>query len=214
MVKRIKKSFKSKSYNLSKTKNKVKLSPIKENRRKIRKKKLYEKNEYITDLSFIDKYEKDEQERIKIKENENLMKIQNHKLYTLKICYRPSTNNIELIGQYIDDEGMNDINKINNNLINCLVNNKCSYLLIQDNDIVAPILNEEIINMDNKKDNEKNKEINITNKKEKADNLKNIKNSRNKKKYKNKITNLKNKNKQFLYVHISKKKYNFFTFIK
>jgi len=204
MVKKAKKTLKSKSYNISNTKRKLNLIVIKNNKRKKNKKKLYDKSEYITDLSFIDKCEEDEKRRIKIKENENIIRIQNKKLFNLKICYRPTTNNIELIGNYLEGEENNNVNKIKNNKNNhnkYLLHNKCSYLLIRNNNIVVPILNEDILNIDNK-NNDKNKVINNLNENEKKDNG-NI--QINNKKNRIKKTHLKYKNKQFFYIHICKK---------
>ena len=203
MVKKAKKTLKSKSYNISNAKTKLNLIVIKNNKRKKNRKKLYDKSEYITDLSFIDKYEEDEKQRIKNKENENLIKIQNKKLYTFKICYRPATNNIELIGKYIENEDTNIIKNNKNNSNHSLFNNKCSYLLIQDNIIIVPILNEDILNIDNNKNNENNhivtnkslKEKDEKEKKQKMKKLKKIK---------------KTKNKQFCYIHMCKKNLIYF----
>ena len=183
--KKILKTLKSKTKNILKSKIKSNSTFKKKDKRKIIK-TFYDKNEYITDLSFIDKFEEDEKERIKIKENETLIKILNKKIYTLKICYRPLTNNIELIGTYLQYE------EINKNKENILDNNKCSYLLFQDNNIIAPILNEDILNLDKQKN--KGKIINKINEGE-------IKENTGKQKHKKKH---KNKNKQYFYVHICK----------
>ena len=211
MTKKSKKSIKSSNNKSSKYKKKLNLITIKGNKKRTIKKTFYDKNEYITDLSFIDKYEEDEKERIKIKENENLIKFQNKRLYCLKFCYRPMTNNIELIGRYLEENNNNiNINKNKNNknnndkfLIN--LNNKCSYLLNQDKNIVAPILYENISNIENnnnKKDINSNIEdkITISNEKENLENQK-IK----KKKRIRKILSKNKIKKQYFYLHISKK---------
>ena len=102
-----KKDIKSKN-KISKSKiNKVKI--IKNNKRTIKKKKPNE-DEYITDLSFIDKYEEEEKNRIFQIEEQDLIKSRNKKLYKLKICYRPLKNSIELIGKcYEKDDDIKDI---------------------------------------------------------------------------------------------------------
>ena len=164
--------------------------PLKNNKRKI-KKSFYDKNEYITDLSFIDKYEEEEKERLRIKENESLINFLNNKIYTMKIGYRPISNNIELIGTYIQYEK----NNIGKNNKNTLVNNKCSYLLFQDNNIIAPILNEEILNIDNNNNINNVMKNNNYNEEEIIENA--GKQIRKKK--------LKKKGKQYFYVHICKK---------
>ena len=149
MAKKTKNSVKSKSNKTSKVKNKMNLITIKGNKKRAIKKTFYDKNEYVTDLSFIDKYEEDEKKRMKIKDNENLIRFQNKRLYILKICFRPLTNNIELLGNYIE-ETIIDNNALQNNNANIDNNkNKCSYLLMQDNNIVAPISNDILINNDN-----------------------------------------------------------------
>ena len=197
MVKKCKESLKSNSNKLSKgkkLKNKLNLVTIKGNRKRKIKKTFYDQKEFVTDLSFIDKYEEDEKNRIKFKEKEYLIDIQNKKLYYLKICFRPLTNNIELLGKYIEEN--NNINKSNNNNSISDKNNKCSYLLIQDNNIIAPILYENFINTekcDNVNDNS-----NVNEKKESIGNQKINKKKRIKKNL------IKNKNKYF-YLHICKK---------
>ena len=91
--------------------------------------------------------------------------------------------------------------KINKNNYTTSFNNKCSYFLIQDNIIVVPILNEDILNIDNNKINDNNH--NISNKSEK-DNNENVKKQKIKKEKKIKIIK-KIKNKQYFYIHICKK---------
>ena len=196
MAKKVKKTIKTKC-NISKSKKQKNLIVIKNNKRN-KMIKFYDKNEYITDLSFIDKYEEDEKQRIKNKENENLIEIQNKKLYTLKICYRPATNNIELIGKYLEDEETNKLKNNKNPSNHILFNNKCSYLLIQDNIIVVPILNEDISKIDNNKNNDNNHIV--SNKSEKE-------NDENEKKQKiKKVKKVKKvKNQQFFYIHLCKK---------
>ena len=174
MAKKVKKTIKTKC-NISKSKKQKNLIVIKNNKRN-KMIKFYDKNEYITDLSFIDKYEEDEKQRIKNKENENLIEIQNKKLYTLKICYRPATNNIELIGKYLEDEETNKLKNNKNPSNHILFNNKCSYLLIQDNIIVVPILNEDISKIDNNKNNDNN---HIVSNKSEKENIKNPYNQKN-----------------------------------
>ena len=195
MVKKSKCLLKSKSKIISRPKKNLDIKNSKRDRRKIIN-KLYDKNEFETDLSFIDIYEENEKKRLKIKENENLIKILNKISYILQICYRPITNNIELVGEYLQNQENNiNINNIKNNNDHCY--NKCSYLLIQNNIVIAPILNTNILNVDLNHNN--NKIIN------------NLDNKKNKKKFnldisknkKNQITK-KTKHKQFLYVHICK----------
>ena len=197
MAKKSKNSVKSNSTIKSKTKNKMNLITIKGNRRRARKKTFYDKNEFVTDLSFIDKYEEEENERIKIKENENLINIQKNRLYYLKICFRPSTNNIELIGNYSEQNYIN-INQLPNNNDN-INNNKCSYLLMQNNKIIAPILKENYINND-----KSNKKINTNENLNENDKKENIGNQKMKKKKRIKKSILKNE-KKFFYLHICKR---------
>ena len=196
MSKKIKKLKRAKTHNLHKSKNKKDLIIPKRNKRKIIK-KYYDENEYETNLNIIDNYEEDEKERLKIKENEYLIEIQNKKIYTLQICYRPSTNNIELIGNF--EYKRNDINKDKNskNKIEDEDNlNKCTYLLIQDKNIVAPILNEFILNFD------KNKNKNIKRKNLKENKIKeNSKEEEIKKKQKNKKEK-KKINNFFIYIYL------------
>ena len=127
-----------------KTKNKISKSKInkvkinKNNKRTIKKKKPNE-DEYITDLSFIDKYEEEEKNRIFQIEEQDLIKSRNKKLYKLKICYRPLKNSIELIGKcYEKDDDIKDI-LLNEN------SNQCCYILNKDNNIIAPISINEIL---------------------------------------------------------------------
>jgi len=131
-----KKDIKSKN-KISKSKiNKVKIN--KNNKRTIKKKKPNE-DEYITDLSFIDKYEEEEKNRIFQIEEQDLIKSRNKKLYKLKICYRPLKNSIELIGKcYEKDDDIKDI-LINEN------SNQCCYILNKDNNIIVPIAINEIL---------------------------------------------------------------------
>ena len=120
---------KSKNKNSQKSKvyiNKIildnKRKKVKNDKRPVRKKILDEK-EFITDLSFIDKYEEEEKNRLLIKEKENNIKNRNRNKYNLKLYYRQLTNNIELIGNQIEN---------NNDFKNILLNknaNKCCYLL-------------------------------------------------------------------------------------
>ena len=198
MVKKSKNSLKSKSKNKTKPKKNLDIKKSKREKRKIIN-KLYDKNEYETDLSFIDVFEENEKKRLKIKENENLFKILNKISYILQICYRPTTNNIELIGEYHynQENNINNNKNIKNN--NEQSYNKCSYLLIQNNIIVAPILNTNILNNDlNHNNNKINNDVNNNSKNKKKTNSNITKNRRNQ-------TTKKAKNKQFLYVHISKK---------
>ena len=195
MVKKVKKTLKTKC-KISKSKKKINLFVIKNNKWNKMKKKFYDKSEYITDLRFIDKFEEDEKQRIKNKENENLIKMQNKKLYTLKICYRPSTDNIELIGKCLEDEDTNKVKNNKNNSNHSLFNNKCNYLLIQDNIIVVPILNEDILNIDINKNNNNNHIVSN----------KNVKENDEKKQKMKKLKKIKKiKNKQFCYIHMCKK---------
>ena len=127
-----------------KTKNKISKSKInkvkinKNNKRTIKKKKPNE-DEYITDLSFIDKYEEEEKNRIFQIEEQDLIKSRNKKLYKLKICYRPLKNSIELIGKcYEKDDDIKDI-LLNEN------SNQCCYILNKDNNIIVPIAINEIL---------------------------------------------------------------------
>ena len=122
---------------ISKSKiNKVKIN--KNNKRTIKKKKPNE-DEYITDLSFIDKYEEEEKNRIFQIEEQDLIKSRNKKLYKLKICYRPLKNSIELIGKcYEKDDDIKDI-LLNEN------SNQCCYILNKDNNIIVPIAINEIL---------------------------------------------------------------------
>jgi len=205
MVKKIKKSLKSNNKNeVSKYKKKLNFVTIKRGKKRIVKNTFYDKDEFVTDLSFIDKYEEDEKERIKIKENENIIKFQNKKAYFLKICYRPLTNNIELIGRYFEEN--NYSNSANNNEKSLLnLNNKCSYLFNQYNNVVAPILYENIFNIEN---NNKN---NINNNFENKNNVLNENGDEvqekieiQKLKRKKRKSSSKNK-KQFFYLHICKK---------
>ena len=131
-----KKDIKSKN-KISKSKiNKVKIN--KNNKRTIKKKKPNE-DEYITDLSFIDKYEEEEKNRIFQIEEQDLIKSRNKQLYKLKICYRPLKNSIELIGKcYEKDDDIKDI-LLNEN------SNQCCYILNKDNNIIVPIAINEIL---------------------------------------------------------------------
>ena len=154
------------------------------NNKRIIKKKNPDENEFITDLSFIDKYEEEEKNRIIKKEEENNIENRNKKLYKLKICYRPLKNNIELIGKYF--EKSNDIKGI---LID-ETSNQCCYLLNKDNNIIVPIAVNEILN----KKTEKNNLLNDEKRKLKLHSQKKII-----KKYQNAEKN------SFFYLHISKK---------
>ena len=206
MAKKIKKSLKSNNKNgESKYKKKLNFVTIKRNKKRLVKKTFYDKDEFVTDLSFIDKYEEDEKERIKIKENENLIKFQNKKAYFLKICYRPLTNNIELLGRYFEEN--NYTNSANNSEKSLNLNNKCSYLFHQYNNVVTPILYQNIFNIENNnksninnnfenKNNEINENENGNEIHEKIENQK-LKRKRRKSSSKNK--------KQFFYLHICKK---------
>ena len=109
------------------------------NNKRIIKKKNPDENEFITDLSFIDKYEEEEKNRIFQIEEQNLIKSRNKKLYKLKICYRPLKNSIELIGKcYEKDDDIKDI-LLNEN------SNQCCYILNKDNNIIVPIAINEIL---------------------------------------------------------------------
>ena len=200
MAKKTKNSVKSKSNKTSKVKNKMNLITIKGNKKRAIKKTFYDKNEYVTDLSFIDKYEEDEKKRMKIKDNENLIRFQNKRLYILKICFRPLTNNIELLGNYIE-ETIIDNNALQNNNANIDNNkNKCSYLLMQDNNIVAPISNDILINNDNSNINNNINEN--SNENEKKENIGNQKIKKKKRIRKSIVKKTKNK---FFYLHICSK---------
>ena len=183
--KKILKPLKSKS-NKS-VKSKIRANLTLKNNKRIIKQTFKDKNEYITDLSFIDKFEEEEKERLKLKENEALIKTLNKKTYIMKICYRPISNNVELIGSYLQYEE-NNMDKINKNM---LMNNKCSYFLLQDNNIIVPILNEEILNIDNNKNNRMNNGL-------KEDEIKENGGEKICKKQRK-------KGKQFFYLHICKK---------
>ena len=206
MVKKIKKSLESNNKN-GECKNKKKLNfvTIKRNKKRIVKKTFYDKDEFVTDLSFIDKYEEDEKERIKIKENENLIKFQNKKAYFLKICYRPLTNNIELIGRYFEEN--NYTNSINNNEKSLILNNKCSYLFNQYNNVVVPILYENIFNIENNnKNNINNNFENKNNELNENENGKEMQGKIESQKLKKKRRKNSSKNKiQCFYLHICKK---------
>ena len=182
--KKILKPLKSKSNKNVKSKIGANLT-LKNNKRKI-KQTFKDKNEYLTDLSFIDKFEEEEKERLKLKENEALIKFLNKKTYIMKICYRPISNNIEFIGTYLQNEE-NNVDKTNKNM---LMNNKCNYLLLQDNNIIVPILNEEILNINNK-NKRKNNDL-------KEDEIKENAGEQICKKQRK-------KGKQFFYLHICKK---------
>ena len=202
MVKKIKKSLKSNNKNeVSKYKKKLNFVTIKRTKKRLVKKTFYDKDEFVTDLSFIDKYEEDEKERIKIKENENIIKFQNKKAYFLKLCYRPMTNNIELIGRYFEENTFT--NSANNSEKYLNVNNKCSYLFSQYNNVVVPILYENIFNIENNnKINNKNNELNINmniNGNEIQENIESQKIKRKRKKSSSK------NQKKFFYLHICKK---------
>ena len=177
------------------TNKKFKLNKINMNsdNKRIVKKKLINENEFITDLSFIDKYEEEENKRIINKEKENIIKIRNKKIYKLKICYRPLTNNIELIGNYYEKK-----DELNDILID-ESENKCGYLLNKDNNIVVPLVVNDILNSD--------KNLNLYNAKEdpneKQNKIAKIKNQEIlKKKILKKYMN--NSNKSYYYFHICK----------
>lgn len=121
--------------NVDRTKKNVKY-------KRLIKKKILDKKEFITDLSFIDKYEEEEKKRMLNEEKENNIKNRNKKIYKLKFCYRPLTNNIELIGSYVEKE-----EAFNDTLIKS-DSNKCCYLLNKDNHIVVPIAIKDILNND------------------------------------------------------------------
>lgn len=195
MAKRVKKIKKSNPNYDSKLKMKSNLKGLQKKERKIIQKTFYYKKDFITDLNFIDKYEEDEKKRIKMKDKENLIKIQNKKLYSLKICYRPSSNNIELIGSCLENEKNNNNNKkAKKNVDITSYNKKCCYVLIKDNNIIVPFLIENIKNIENNSNN--NKLINNLNEKDKKEKIEN----------KNKIRKfIKNKNKQIFYMHICKR---------
>lgn len=176
-----KKSIKSKKII---TKSQLSKRKISKNNKRIIKKKNPDENEFITDLSFIDKYEEEEKNRIIKKEEEINIKNRNKKLYKLKICYRPLKNNIELIGKCY--EKTDDIK----NILLDETSTECCYLLNKDNNIIVPILFNDILN----KKTEKNNLINDVKRKLKIHNKKKII-----KKYKNDESN------SFFYFHISKK---------
>lgn len=193
MVKRNRNKNKVETLKNPNSKNKLyRIKKISDNKRKI-KKKLLDEKEFITDLSFIDKYEEEEKRRIIIKEKENIIKNRNKKIYNLKICYRPWTNKIELIGNYIEKkEEINDI-LLNEN------SNKCSYLLNKDDNVIVPINLKTILNNDKNfsqnslSDEKESKEKTRKTKKQYFFQKKLIK------KYMNKT------NKSFFYLHICKK---------
>ena len=141
--------------------SKVNNKKISKNNKRIIKKKKPDENEYITDLSFIDKYEEEEKNRILQKEEENFIKNRNKKLYKLKICYRPLKNSIELIGKCVEKN--DDINDI---LLN-ETSNQCCYLLNKDNNIIVPISINEILKDEKKK-------LNLQNQKKIVQKYKNI----------------------------------------
>ena len=201
MVKKIEKSLKSNNKNgVSKYTKKLNFITIKRTKKREIKKNFYDKDEFVTDLSFIDKYEEDEKERIKIKENENIIRFQNKKSYFLKICYRPLTNNIELIGRYFEENNYTNLANNNEKLLN--LNNKCSYLFSQYNNVVSPILYENIsnieINNNNINNNFENKKSN-ENVNETEENIENQKLKRKRRK------SLSKNKRQFFYLHICKK---------
>ena len=193
MAKRVRNKKKIKFGGHSKNKKKFNLLNLKKKEKKPFKRTFYNKTDFITDLSFIDKYEKDEKERIKIKDKENLIKIHNEKLYSLKICYRPFSNNIELIGNYSEKEQNNIIKKSQKNIDNISLNKKCSYLLIKYNYIIAPILISDIKKIDNKSNNNKLISAKENEKNQKMENKIKIK------------KNIKNKKSQYFYIHICKR---------
>ena len=158
------------------------------------KKKILDKKEFITDLSFIDKYEEEEKKRILKEEKANNIKIRNKKIYKLKLCYRPLTNNIELIGSYVEKEGT-----FNDTLIKS-DSYKCCYLLNKDNHIVVPIAIKDILNNDSYFD-QKNLFVEKKNSNEKC------KISKNKSLFKKKLTNPFNYkfNDSLIYLHLCKK---------
>ena len=188
---------KSKNKNSQKSKvyiNKIildnKRKKVKNDKRPVRKKILDEK-EFITDLSFIDKYEEEEKNRLLIKEKENNIKNRNRNKYKLKLCYRQLTNNIELIGNQIEN---------NNDFKNILLNknaNKCCYLLNKDNYIIVPFNINEYLNnnIGYKHIHDKGK---IKFNENKSDNGKIFK-KKLMKKYRNKLM------ESFFYLHINKK---------
>ena len=121
------------------SKSKINKKKINKSNKRIIKRKKFDENEYITDLSFIDKYEEEEKNRILQKEEENFIKSRNKKLYKLKICYRPLKNSIELIGKCFEKN--DDIKDI---LLNKTYD-QCCYLLNKDNNIIVPISINEIL---------------------------------------------------------------------
>ena len=153
------------------------------------KKKIIDEKEYITDFSFIDKYEEEEKNRLLIKEKENNIKNRNRKIYKLKLCYRPFTNNIELIGNYIEN---------NYDFKNLLMNettNKCCYLLNKDNNIIVPFNINEYLNKNIGYNNINNEDKNEYNENRKRNN---------EKIFKKKLIKKYGK-ESFLYLHINKK---------
>ena len=182
-----------------KTKNKISKSKInkvkinKNNKRTIKKKKPNE-DEYITDLSFIDKYEEEEKKRIIIKEKENIIKNRNKNIYKLKICYRPLTNNIELIGNYDENDDTNNGILLKENY------KKCCYLLNKDNNIIVPINLNDLLKDDKNFVQNSLDEI----KKESIEKGSSIKK---KKLYQKKIIKkyINKSNKSFYYLHICKR---------
>ena len=179
-------------YQNSKVKsNRIKKSP---DNKRIVKKKLLDEKEFITDLSFIDKYEEEEKKRIIIKEKENIIKNRNKNIYKLKICYRPLTNNIELIGNYDENDDTNNGILIKENY------KKCCYLLNKDNNIIVPINLNDLLKDDKNFVQNSLDEI----KKESTEKGSSIKK---KKLYQKKIIKkyINKSNKSFYYLHICKK---------
>ena len=162
-----------------------------DNKRRV-KKKIIDEKEFITDLSFIDKYEEEEKNRILIKEKENSIKNRNRKIYKLKLCYRPLTNNIELIGNYIEN---------NYDFKNILMNettNKCCYLLNKDNNLIVPFNINDYLNNNIEYNNISNEDRNEYNENMKRNSGKILK-KKLIKKYGNKLK------ESFFYLHINKK---------
>ena len=190
MVKKNNKLKKNNSAKYSNLKKKIKEKKRKKKDKRIIRKKIFDKNYFITDLSFIDKYEEDEKKRIIIKEKENNIKNMNKKIFKLKLVYRPLTNNIELIGNYVDSSDPHNNLLINENI------NKCCYLLNQDNNIIAPIFINDTLNDGKANYNNKISDESLeSNLKEKAKNSKKKKLSENKNE----------KIKKVFYFHICKK---------
>ena len=153
----------------------------------------YSREGYITDLSFIDKFEDAEKQRITKYEKENQIYILNQRKFELKIYFRPLTNNIEFIGTF-ESNNYNEKNNSKKKL------NNCSYYLIQNNQIIIPVAMRDINNK-SKNLTDINNNNNISS--DKNNKIETKKNINNKYRIKKKLIK-KQKEKEFLYIHISK----------